>query len=302
MRFGRLDLNLLVALDVLIEERSVSAAAKRLNLSQPALSGALNRLREYFEDDLLTQSGRHMILTPKAQELSKPVSDALLLIGSRITTSASFDPATTDRNFSIISSDFAFQVLLSEVIARASILAPGLTFEIIAADKRSTERVERGEVDLLVTISDFISDRHPNMDLFEDEHAIICWAEGKHSKGIDEDGFFAAGHAIAYFGADRFPAFTETYFAQEGANRRIELRLPTFSELPLGIIGTDRIATIYRRHAEYFASILPIKVLPMPFPMPNVVEKAQWHTMRDNDEGLKWILSLLKCRAQEISI
>ncbi|MGD4540209.1 LysR family transcriptional regulator, partial [Xanthomonas citri pv. citri] len=106
MRFERLDLNLLVALDVLIAERSVSAAAKRLHLSQPAVSGALNRLREFFRDDLLVQVGRQMVLTPKADELADPVRDALLLIRTRITQPAGFDPATAEREFTIVASDY----------------------------------------------------------------------------------------------------------------------------------------------------------------------------------------------------
>jgi len=301
MRFGRLDLNLLVALNVLIEERSVSAAAKRLNLSQPALSGALNRLREFFNDDLLVQTGRQMILTPKAEELSNPVNEALLLIRSRITTSSEFDPATAERNFSIIISDYAFHVLLADVISRAASLAPHVTFDVVATDRQQSDRIERGESDLLITISNYISDAHPRVALFEDEHAIICWSGGKYRDGIDAEGFFAAGHVVTCFGTDRFPAFTERYFAQERVARRIELRLPIFSDLPAAVIGTNRIATMYRRHAEHFASFLPITVLKMPFEMPNVLEEVQWHTMRTKDEGLKWLISLIKQRAAEIA-
>src|SRR4051812_4555036 len=104
MRFERLDLNLLVAFDALIEDRSVSMAAKRLFLSQPALSGALNRLRDFFGDELLVPSGRQMIPTPKAEELRGPVREALMLIRSRITTPSTFDPATADRLFSLAAS------------------------------------------------------------------------------------------------------------------------------------------------------------------------------------------------------
>jgi LysR family transcriptional regulator, nod-box dependent transcriptional activator len=106
MRFERLDLNLLVVLDELIQEKSVSAVARRLNLSQPAISGSLNRLREYFGDDLLVPSGRTMLLTPKAEELREPVRDALMLIRTRITTPTAFDPATAERRFVLTASDY----------------------------------------------------------------------------------------------------------------------------------------------------------------------------------------------------
>jgi LysR family nod box-dependent transcriptional activator len=138
-----------------------------------------------------------------------------------------------------------------------------------------------------------MSDAHPRLELFVDDHIIVCWAEGRHRDGIDAHGFAAAGHTVAYFGAEKFPTLTETYFADNGLARRVELRVPNSSSLPLGVIGTHRIATMYRRHAEYFARFLPIKILTMPFAMPAVREEAQWHRMRDKDQGLKWLLTSL---------
>jgi LysR family nod box-dependent transcriptional activator len=300
MRLGKLDLNLLIALDVLIEERSVSGAARRLNLSQPALTGALNRLRAFFADELLVQTGRHMTLTPKAEELLWPVRDALQLIRSRITTSGDFDPATAIRKFVIIASEFVFHVLLADVIAGAAATAPGITFDIITPDVRASELLDRGNVDLLITIGQYMSQTHPRLELFRDDRVIICWTESRHRLGIDPDGFSAAGHAAAYFGAEKHPTLTETFFAEKGVTRHIELRLPNPSSLPFGVIGTDRIATMYRRHAKYFASFLPIKLLEMPFQLPSVLGEVQWHKMRDKDRGLKWLISHLKESASKL--
>ena len=292
MRFERLDLNLLVALDALIEVRSVSVAAKRLLLSQPALSGALNRLREFFNDELLVLSGRQMILTPKAEELRGPVREALMLIRSRITTPSAFDPATAERQFTLAASDYAYNVLLAPLMAKAARIAPNVTFELMPTGLLAMERLERGEIDLLITISGFLLEGQPRRPLYEDEHAVICWSGGAHAAAITERSFFDAGHVVALFGPERHPAYTETFFAQQGANRRIELRLPTFAALPQAVLGTDRLATMYRRHAEYFADFLPITVHEPPMPMPRVCEEAQWHGARGGDEGLKWLLAL----------
>ncbi len=300
MRFERLDLNLLVALDVLIEDRSVSLAARRLFLSQPALSGALNRLRDYFGDELLVPSGRQMILTPKAEELRGPVREALMLIKAKITTPLAFDPATAERNFTIVASDYAFHVLGAGVIAAAARIAPGVTFDFEPTGRRASERFERGESDLLLTISTFMSDGHPHVPLFTDEHAVICWSEGIHKDGISQDSFFAAGHAVAFFGGDRHPAFTETYFAQQSINRKIELRLPSFTALPIAIVGTDRLATMYRRHAEHFARTLPIAVFDPPVTLPTVREDVQWHSLRSADAGLKWLIELVREQARKM--
>ena len=301
MRFERLDLNLLVALDALIEERSVSTAARRLFLSQPAVSGALNRLREYFGDELLVPSGRQMILTPKAEELREPVRESLNFIRARITTPGEFDPATAEREFKIVTSDYAYHVIVSEVIRQAAKLAPGVTFELAPTDRMASEQLERGEVDLFLTISSHMDKTHPQEILFDDEHAVIAWSEGKYGKTLTAEDFLEAGHVVVYFGPERYPAFTETYFVQQGIDRRIELRLPTFAGLPESVIGTNRLATMYRRHARYFEKSLPITIHESPLPLPRIVEQIQWHSIRDNDKGLKWLLGLFLQQAAKLT-
>lgn len=300
MHFQRLDLNLLVALDALIEERSVSMAARRLFLSQPALSGALNRLRDYFGDDLLVPSGRQMILTAKAEELRQPVREALMLIRTKITTPVGFDPATAERQFSIIASDYAFNVLLADVFQTAATIAPGLSFDLIPTDRSAPERIERGESDLFLTISPHMIEGHPRRSLWEDAHAVICWSGGRHHESLGVEGFLNAGHAVAYFGAERLPAFTETHFAQLGINRKIDMRLPNFSSLPQAVVGTDRLATMYRRHAEFFARFLPLTIHEPPLPLPTIAEEVQWHSVRGKDEGLQWLIGLITSHAVKL--
>lgn len=301
MRFERLDLNLLVALDALIEERSVSAAAKRLFLSQPALSGALNRLRDFFGDDLLVSIGRQMVLTPKAEELRGPVREALMLIRSRITTPAVFDPATAQRQFTIIASDFVYAVLLAPMFLEASAIAPNIAFDVLSTGRRGQEMMDRGDADLLITISSFLSDEHPRQTLFTDEHVVVAWSKGRYGETLSEEDFFTAGHAVVLFGLDRHPAFSETHFEHQGIHRRIELRVPNFSALPPAILGTDRIATMYRRHAEYFARFFPISIHAPPVDMPNVTEEVQWHSLRSSDPGLKWVVERLAHHAARLA-
>lgn len=300
MRFERLDLNLLVALDALIEDRSVSRAAERLFLSQPALSGALNRLRDYFRDDLLVASGRAMVLTPKAEELRGPVREALMLIRARITTPLLFDPATAQRQFTIVASDYLFHILLAPMFETVAQTAPGISFELFPTDRRGMERLERGEADVVITISGYLADDQPRQKLFEDDHAVICWSGGPHAEGITAESFLSAGHAIAFFGGDRHPAFTESFFGQQGISRRIEIRLPSFSMLPQAVVGTARVATMYRRHAEYFARQLPLVIHQPPIPIPAIAEEVQWHTLRRGDEGIRWLVAALDAEAARL--
>src|SRR5215207_203605 len=104
MRFNRLDLNLLVALDALLSEKSITRASRRLNLSQSATSGVLARLRDYFKDELLVPVGRNLILTPLAVSLVDPVRDVLLQIQRTIEIKPEFDPATATREFRLFAS------------------------------------------------------------------------------------------------------------------------------------------------------------------------------------------------------
>jgi LysR family transcriptional regulator, nod-box dependent transcriptional activator len=300
VRFERLDLNLLVALAVLIEERSVSAAAKRLYLSQPAVSGALNRLREFFGDDLLVQSGRQMVLTPKAEELAGPVNEALMLIRTRITTPARFEPESAERTFRIIASDYVFTVFLAQVIADLAVEAPGITFEILLPEQRTMELLERGEADLIITIDAHVRPDFPQLPLFTDDHAVICWSESKHAGGMNRISFGSAGHAISYFGPARTAAFSEVFFEQHRIERRAEVSVPSFTMLPQAVIGTDRLATLQRRYAEHCSRVLPITVLPVPYEMPKLNEVAQWHSMRSQDAGLRWLVKIVQERASEL--
>lgn len=292
MRFDGLDLNLLVALEALIEERNVSNAARRLHLTQPAVTGALNRLRDYFQDDLLVLQGRRMQPTPKAEALSGPVKRALLQIRGEITRAGEFVPATSSRHFLIIASDYVYTIALANVLARCSTIAPGVTFEVIPPSSAAGERLERAEVDLCITVKPYASPRYPTRDLWRDTDVIISW-DGAGYTAITEDVFFEAGHAVSTFGPDRRPSVTDHHVTSLGRERRIEVLLPSFGDLCHAVVGTRRLATMHRRYAEYLARQFPIVIHEPWEPFPEIVETAQWHKVRDSDTGVQWLLGLL---------
>ena len=145
MRFNRLDLNLLVALDALLVERSITKAAERLNLSPSATSNALSRLREYFDDELLVQVGRRMEPTPRAQGLQDAVRDVLVRVDSAIAIQPNFDPATSDRVFRIFVSDYTQMVLLPHVLTLADAARCTARFEFLPQVSNPVSELERGE-------------------------------------------------------------------------------------------------------------------------------------------------------------
>jgi LysR family transcriptional regulator, nod-box dependent transcriptional activator len=176
MRFERLDLNLLVALDALLAEKSVSLAAERIFLSQSATSSALGRLRDYFGDDLLVVKGRQMVLTSRGEGLVEPVRAVLEQIRTTIAVSPPFDPATSDRAIRIMASDYTTQVLLASALRDLADIAPSMRFEIQPMAEVVSDALERNAVDLLLTIDFIISPAHPSQVLFEDDYVVIGWS------------------------------------------------------------------------------------------------------------------------------
>lgn len=301
MRFDRLDLNLLVALDAMIERRNVSLAARDLCLSQSAMSGALNRLRDFFGDELLVQSGRAMLLTTKAEELAGPVREALLHIRTHITTPVRFDPATSDRTFSIVASDYAYAVLFAGVLRELSQVAPFVRFDFTTPGQAAIEGLIRGEIDLLMTIDTHLEKNYPSQRIFDDELVIVCWDQNDRCKDqLDAETFCELGHATVQFDSDRSPAHAEIVYGNLGIDRQVEVRVPSFSALPQAVVGTNRLATMHSRHAAMFARFMPLRIMPPPFKMPKITETAQWHGMRDGDQGLKWLVNYLVDAAERL--
>jgi DNA-binding transcriptional LysR family regulator len=290
MHFDKLDLNLLVVLEALIEESSVSGAAKRLHLTQPTISASLKRLREYFNDDLLIKSGRNMILSPKAVELNTPVRNALALIRSEITNPKTFDSKDSKREFLIIASDYSFNIFLVDLLMNCEIEAPNISFTIIPPSRLAEERFQRGEVDIMLTVSPYKAKGHPEIALMQDKHAVICCSNGIFRNGISSEQFLEAGHVVAQFGQERSPATMEMKLDRMGVKRNIAVRLPNFSMLPQAVIGTDRVATMHHRLAEYFSQWLPIKLHPLPIRVPKIEQIAQWHHSKESDLAVQWLL------------
>src|SRR3984957_4200568 len=176
MNLNRLDLNLLVALDALLAERSITHAAERLNLSPSATSGALARLRTYFDDELLTQIGRRMVPTPLGESLEGSVRDCLLLVQATVDIRPRFDPLNSKRNFTLMMSDYVSTALMPAALRQLEREAPGITIEPIGNENEPWEALGRGEIDFLVLPKNFIRDGHPAEVLFEDEYVCVLWS------------------------------------------------------------------------------------------------------------------------------
>lgn len=300
MRYKGLDLNLLHALDVLLEVRNVTHAADRLALSQSALSAALARLRQFFGDELLVLDGRRMHPTPFAEQIIGPVRACLQGADTVLNTGRIFEAATSDRTFRIIASDYIVTAVLSKLTERFATQAPGIRLEFISPDSGSIERIERGDVDLMISPRDYLLPSHPMEDLFEEQIVVAGWNENPvFAHGLTEEDFFEAGHITVTLGNHRESTFADRYVESLGRPRRVEAIASSFTVVPWMLQGTRRLSLMHKRLAETLAEHLPIRHAPIPFTFPTMWEGVQYHRTRGADGGLKWLIDHIRMTATE---
>lgn len=299
MRFKGLDLNLLHAFDVLMEERSVSRAARRLNLSQPAMSAALARLRDYFRDELLVAHGKRMHPTVHAEGLVLGVKQALRDIDALLTSSSSFDPATSERIFRIVTSDYVTVALLVPLITRLAEEAPGIRLDLVLPGPGAVAQISEGKADLLITPDHYVADEHPAELLYEEDHVVVGWAENPiFARGLSARDFEAAGHVSVSVGSGRTPAFADRELELQARQRRIEVTCANFTSIPWLVCGTMRLALMQERLVAPVARQFPIAWAPVPFPLTPMREMMQHHRAREPDEGLRWLRERIRQAAR----
>lgn len=300
MRFKRLDLNLLVALDHLLELQSVSAAADRMHMSQSAMSNALTRLRTYFDDPLLVQVGRRMMLTPRAEGMREAIRDILVRVEATIETDPVFRPENSDRQFSILLSDYSMQVLLPHLLALTHAQGSRVRFRLLPQTEQPFVMLERGEADLLISPQQFCSPDHPSEELYRDRYVCLAWAEGAHAQGpLTAEGFQAAGHVVMV-PPNNAHSVESDMLARLGVTRRDEVTTYAFSALPELVVGTDRIATVHEHIARKALKAFPLVMHDVPFRFDPLSQHMQWHEYRAHDTGIIWLRDALKQAVQRM--
>lgn len=290
MRFKGLDLNLLLALDALLDEQSVSRAAERLFLSQPAVSAALGRLRQFFEDPILVAHGRRMVPTPHALRLKPMLKELLGDVDAMVMASARFDPSTSNRWFKIGISDFLMTVLCTRLTQRLATIAPHVGIELIPPFDAIQQALDKGEIDLLITPTEHVSPDHPSDELFEERFVVAGWKENPALAGpVTMEAFQSLGHIAVEIGRLRRQSFAESNLRRLGIDRRVELLVSAFSIVPELLVGTQRLALMHERLAASATAHLPIAYTVLPFDFPTLTERMQYHRTRAEDAGLIWL-------------
>ncbi|WP_208246463.1 LysR family transcriptional regulator (plasmid) [Rhizobium sp. T1470] len=302
MRFKGLDLNLLVALDALMTKRSVTAAARMINLSQPAMSAAIARLRTYFGDELFSMQGRELVPTPRAEALAPAVRDALLHIQLSVIAWDPINPAQSDRRFRIILSDFMTLVFFERVVERLAREAPGVSFELLPLDDDPHELLRRGDVDFLILPDVLMSSAHPKAKLFDEALVCVGCPTNKQLLGdISFETYMSMGHVAAQFGRAKKPSVEQLLLLEHGFKRRVEIVVPGFTLIPPLLSGTNRIAIIPLRLANHFAKIIPLRMVNSPLPLLSFAEAVQWPALHDKDQASIWMREIMLHEASRLA-
>ncbi len=289
MRYQRLDLNLLTALRALLTERNVTRAGEQLHVSQSAMSGMLARLREYFDDSLIVPVGRRMELTPLGEQLVEKVNDLMLRLDATLATRPDFDPGTSRRQFSIVASDYLIQVLLMAVLREVHHEAPGITIEFRQPSNTAATDLENGEVDFVINPARFVTPNQASTILFEDSyHLVVDPAHSPLGDSVDLAQFKALRHVTMENNGR--PQFESWFLAEHGSLPPAEVVVHSFGLLPQLVLDTARVSVMHTRIALQMSTFWPqLRLVPLAFEAPRLVETLQWHRYRDLDLGSQWL-------------
>ncbi|HEV2897465.1 MAG TPA: LysR family transcriptional regulator [Pseudaminobacter sp.] len=302
MRFKGLDLNLLVVLDALLTERNLTEAARRINLSQPAMSASVTRLRDFFGDELFAMSGRERILTPRAEALAPAVRDALLRIQCSIMSWDPFNPAQSDRRFRIILSDFVTLVFFEKVVERVAREAPAVSFELLPLDDNPDELLRHGDVDFLILPELIMSSAQPRVALFDEKLVCVGCPNNKQlPRQLTFERYMSMRHVVAKFGRLLKPSIEEWFLLEHGLKRRVEVVVQAFSMIPPMVSGTARIATMPFRLVKHFEQTFPLQIIELPLPLPAFTEAVQWPALHNNDPASIWMREIMLQEASRLT-
>jgi DNA-binding transcriptional LysR family regulator len=264
------------------------------------MSAALARLRVFFSDEILVVHGKRMFPTAFAQNLVPRVQDFLRQIDAILITSSDFDPETSQRIFRIVASDYIAAVVLAPLITRLATTAPGIRTEVVLPDATVLRQLENGDVDLLITPEDYISQDLPSELLYEESHVMVgCQSNPTLSANLTEAEFFAAGHVTVAIGHHSTASFGDKMLERLGKSRRIEVVAPSFTMIPSLLLKTRRLAIMHERLARVMARRFSIAYFPLPFTIPLMREMVQHHFTRTSDAGLTWFREQLHIAAAD---
>jgi DNA-binding transcriptional LysR family regulator len=292
MNLAGIDLNLLLVLEALLAERSVTRAGAAIGLSQPATSNALARLRAVLDDPVLVRVKGGMRPTPRAAALAAPLRQALATLRHALAEPAAFDPASAQATITLGLTDYGALVVLPPLLRELHARAPGIRVRVRSRAGALHEALAAGELDLAIARTAPVPPRFHHQRLFGDTLCSILRARHPLARGrLTPAKFLRAEHVVVSFGEGRAPV--DEVLEQRGLTRRIALYVPHFAVVPHVVLATDLVATIPERLARGFASLGGMRVVRAPFEVPGFEMSLLWHDHQHDDPAQQWLRGVL---------
>jgi DNA-binding transcriptional LysR family regulator len=284
------DLNLLVVFDAVLAEGSISRAANRLKLSQPAASNALARMRQATGDRLFVRLANAMVPTPYAQTIADPIRQALASIRVSLGASREFDPATAQRSFAIYLTDLGEAYFLPRLLERLHRTAPGVRIRTLPMPSElALDALRNGEVDLAIGNLPDLGAGFFMQRLFRDRY--VCVVRKGHpviGERITARQFAAASHAIVTPGGWGH-GIIERALVEHGLEQRITLRMQNFLVLASIVATTDMLAIVPQSVGSQLSQHNDVKLLPLPITIKPFDVKQCWQERFHDDKGNRWL-------------
>jgi len=304
MHNGRIDLNLLEYLDVLLRERNVTRAASHLGLSQPAMSNGLGRLRILFDDPLLVRTSDGMTPTERALELQPVIREVLAMVDKAVQPQAAFDAATAERFFRIMATDYAESTIFPPILHRLREAAPGITLDIMTPSDVSFLDVEQGKVDMVINRFDSIPQSFHQKTIWEDDFACLFSIDNPIRHNFTLDSYLQAQHVWVSktgmgVGVGMNPddvqrlGWVDEALALIGKQRRITVFTRHYQAAMLMAEQNDLIVTIPAKAAKLQAHNPRVVVEKPPFEIPPIELKMAWSPLLQNNPAHQWMRRLI---------
>jgi DNA-binding transcriptional LysR family regulator len=310
MNPGRVDLNLLFYLDVLLRERNVTRAADQLGLSQPAMSNGLRRLRDLFEDPLLVRTSEGMTPTERAEELQPVVRGLLATVDRAVQPRSEFDPGTARRVFRIMASDYAESTLLPRILLKLRVIAPGITLDVMTPSDVSFQDVEQGKVDMAINRFDELPQSFHQKILWQDDFSCLLRTDNPLLEDFTLKTYLGAQHVWVSktgmgVGVGVNPddvqrlGWVDEALTRLEKQREITLFTRHYQAAMLLAEQTDLVVTLPSRAARLQHDNPRVEIRRPPFDIPPIDLKMAWSPLLHNNPAHRWMRQLATDAAAE---
>ncbi|MFJ5803175.1 LysR family transcriptional regulator [Streptomyces decoyicus] len=299
-RNANIDLNLLTALDALLEEESVTAAADRLGLSGPAMSRALGRIRRTVGDPVLVRAGRHMVPTPRALEIRAEVRRLVEAAHGVLAPSAPADPAELARVFTLYANDLFVTALGPRLVARVAEEAPRVVLRFLGESHVDVPLLRDGAADLELGVIDSLEPEIRREELFVDRSVAVVREGHPLATGKLTARRFAAAPHLNFSRRGRLTGPLDAALADRGLRRTVIATVPTFAASLMMIRDSDAVGLANARAAASTVRGLGLRTLPIPLELPPMTMEMAWHPRQEADAGHRWLRGMVREAVRDV--